>query len=142
MVCVACGAQAVLNEEVGVLADAMHEATLGGGGLLRARTMPTGEPYDAHEPMRRTHTAAPPAVGPAERLADGGLAAGIGALAGRLQRPRGEGVQSAPPPVAEAHNAATRRERLMEAQKRLDYEEALASARSVERQRGGWGGGA
>ena len=137
--------QAVLQEEVAALAEAMHEATLGGGGILlptaeggtrgahvreQPRMIPPSPARDRNrDETTRHHTAAPPpptaqppAPPPTAGLA-AGLASGAAAEAGATL------------------NSGARREaavhRLAEAHQRLEYEDALAAARSSGRQRRG-----
>lgn len=165
--------QQVLHEEIGHLADAMHEATLGGGSILLPRgatrassVNPTCTSYPTYTAAAALDTrdaqpmeppgrplSAPPTASLAAAFAasagghwgapsayardddnDGGTArrryareAEAEHAGGRIQRDE-EATSSTARREAAAH-------RLAEAQRRLDYEDALASARSAGRQR-------
>jgi len=174
-----------MHDEVGILADAMHEATLGGGGILLPRPAPRGLPPAtpaaataaataaldplADEPPRqataappRHATAAPPTGSLASLAASGAAASRAAASRAATQAARellGRGASSGDGEVLQGragHGASSpalgdvrgemgaRREaaahRLVEAHRRLDYEDALASARSAgpQRERGEW----
>ena len=128
--------QQVLDDEVGILADAMHEATLGGGGILMPK-------------VPRPSAAAIFGVGGGGGGEGGGGEGGGGLpFANIIRTPTAAAAAMAaaaaavaPPPILSSggFERSPQRQaaasRLVEAQRRLDYEAALAAARSADRQR-------